>query len=217
MKLVWDKTGERLFETGVDRGVVFPMGSNGSYEAGVAWNGLTAFNASPSGAEANPFYADNMKYLNIYSAEEFGFSIEAYTYPDEFGACDGSAEPVEGVCVTQQPRKAFGFSCRTLIGNDVDGQNHGYKLHLIYNAMASPSERGYASVNESPEAITLSWECTTTPVAVTGHKPTAHITIDSTKVDATKLAEFEELLYGSESEGASLPTPDEVIAFFKGN
>ena len=158
-----------------------------------------------------------MKYLNIYSAEEFGYSIEAYTYPEEWEACDGSASPVEGVNLGQQPRKAFGFSCRTLIGNDVDGQNHGYKLHLIYNSMASPSERGYASVNESPEAITLSWECTTTPVAVTGHKPTAHITIDSTKVDATKLAEFEAMLYGDTNKEATLPSPDEVIAFFKGN
>lgn len=217
MKLVWDKTGERLFETGVDHGVLFPMAAGGTYEAGVAWNGLTAFNASPSGAEANPFYADNMKYLNIYSAEEFGFSLEAYTYPDEWEECDGSASPVEGVSLSQQPRKAFGFCCRTLIGNDTEGQNHGYKLHLIYNAMASPSERGYATVNESPEAITLSWECTTTPVAVTGHKPTAHITIDSTKVDATKLAEFEALIYGDTDKEATLPSPDEVIAFFKGN
>ena len=219
MKLVWDQTGERLFETGVDHGVLFPMGADGAYEAGVAWNGLTAFNASPSGAEANPFYADNMKYLNIYSAEEFGFSLEAYTYPDEWEACDGSESPVEGVSLGQQPRKAFGFSCRTLVGNDIEGQNHGYKLHLIYNAMASPSERSYATVNESPEAVTLSWECTTTPVAVTGHKPTAHIVIDSTKVDAVKLAAFEAMLYGSDdgSDNAKLPSPDEVIAFFKNN
>lgn len=219
MKLEWDKTGERLFETGVDHAVLFPMGSDGTYGAGVAWNGLTAFNVSPSGAEANPFYADNMKYLNIYSAEEFGFSLEAYTYPDEWEACDGSASIAEGVSVGQQPRKPFGFSCRTLIGNDTEGQNHGYKLHLIYNAMASPSERGYATVNESPEAITLSWECTTTPVPVTGHKPTAHIVIDSTKVNALKLAEFEEMLYGEFSTSgaaAKLPTPDEVIAFFDG-
>lgn len=217
MKLEWDKTGERLYETGVDRGVLFPMSTSGAYEEGVAWSGLTAFNASPSGAEANPFYADNMKYLNIYSAEEFGYSIEAYTYPDEWEACDGSASAEDGVSIGQQPRKPFGFSCRTLIGNDIDGQNHGYKIHLIYNSMASPSERGYATVNESPEAVTLSWECTTTPVAVTGFKPTAHITIDSTKVDASKLAAFEEMLYGSDSKEATLPSPDEVIAFFKGN
>ena len=217
MKLEWDKTGERLYETGVDRGVLFLMSTSGAYEEGVAWSGLTAFNASPSGAEANPFYADNMKYLNIYSAEEFGYSIEAYTYPDEWEACDGSASAEDGVSIGQQPRKPFGFSCRTLIGNDIDGQNHGYKIHLIYNSMASPSERGYATVNESPEAVTLSWECTTTPVAVTGFKPTAHITIDSTKVDPSKLASFEEMLYGSESKEATLPSPDEVIAFFKGN
>ena len=217
MKLEWDKTGERLYETGVDRGVLFLMSTSGAYEEGVAWSGLTAFNASPSGAEANPFYADNMKYLNIYSAEEFGYSIEAYTYPDEWEACDGSASAEDGVSIGQQPRKPFGFSCRTLIGNDIDGQNHGYKIHLIYNSMASPSERGYATVNESPEAVTLSWECTTTPVAVTGFKPTAHFTIDSSKVDPSKLASFEEMLYGSESKEATLPSPDEVIAFFKGN
>ena len=224
MKLEWDKTGERLFETGVDRGVLFPMGANGTYSAGVAWPGLTAFNASPSGAEANPFYADNIKYLNIYSAEEFGYSIEAYTYPEEFEACDGSAAPVSGVSIGQQTRKPFGFSCRTLVGHDVEGQNHGYKIHLIYNSMASPSERSYASVNESPEAVTLSWECTTTPVAFTTaaykdtYKPTAHIVIDSTKLtDAAgkaALAALEAKLYGDGSTGPELPSPDAVLAMF---
>ena len=217
MKLEWDKLGERLFEVGVDHGVLYPMGTSGAYETGVAWNGLTAFNESPSGAEANPFYADNTKYLNIISAEEFAFSIEAYTYPEEWEACDGSASAVEGVSLGQQTRKPFGFCCRTLVGNDVAGQNLGYKLHLIYNALASPSERSYSTVNDSPEAITFSWECTTTPTAVAGYKPTACITIDSTKVDATKLAAFEALLYGSESAEPKLPTPDEVIAFFKEN
>lgn len=225
MKLVWDNTGERLFETGVDRSVLFPMSTNGAYSAGVAWSGVTSYNEAPSGAEANPFYADNMKYLNIYSTEEFGYSIGAYTYPDEFEVCDGSASPVDGVSVGQQPRKPFGFSCRTLIGNDTDGQNYGYKIHLIYNSMASPSSRDYSSVNESPEAMELSWECTTTPVAFVEDanknlKPTAHIVINSTKFTTeeakAKLAAFEDLIYGTAEKEATLPSPDEVIAFFKG-
>lgn len=215
MKLVWDEIGKRTYETGVDRGVLFPMSNAGQYAAGVAWNGLTAVNESPSGAEASPLYADNIKYLELMSAEEFGASIEAYTYPDEFAECDGSAEPAPGVMIGQQPRKKFGFSYRTKLGNDTDGDSHGYKLHLVYNALAAPSEKGYQTINDSPEAITFSWEVTTTPVAVEGYKPTAHLVIDSTKVDAEKLAQLEELLYGTEEKEASLPTPDEVIAIFK--
>ncbi len=214
-KIVWDKTGERTYEVGVDRGVLYPMGTDGKYTTGVPWNGLTAVNESPSGAEASPLYADNIKYLTLYSAEELGATVEAYTYPDEFGACDGSAEAAPGVLIGQQSRKSFGLSYRTKIGNDVEGQDHGYKIHLIYNAVASPSEKAYASINDSPEAITFSWELTTTPVAVTDHKPTASLTIDSTKVDEAKLKQLEDLLYGTEEKEASLPSPDEVIAIFK--
>lgn len=213
--IVWDKTGDRLYETGVDHGVLYPMGAEGAYDKGVAWNGLISVTESPSGAEANPLYADNIKYLNLISAEEFGATVEAYTYPDEFAPCNGEAEPEAGVSIGQQSRKAFGLSYRTIIGNDVDGDSHGYKLHIIYNALAAPSEKGYSTVNDSPEAITFSWELSTTPVEVTGYKPTASITIDSTKVDATKLKQLEDMLYGTESEEAKLPTPDEVIAIFK--
>lgn len=208
-KLVWDATGERLYETGTKNGVLYPM-VGGAYPAGVAWNGLTAVSQSPSGAEATPLYADDIKYLNLYSTEEFGFSIEAYTYPEEFEACDGSAELAPGVSIGQQTRQAFGFCHRTVVGNDTETNDHGYKLHLIYGAMASPSEKAYATINDSPEPITFSWECTTTPVNVTGFKPTSYICIDSTKVDAGKLAALEAVLYGSESEEARLPLPDEV-------
>jgi hypothetical protein len=214
-KLVWDKTGERRYETGVDHGVLFPKDETGKYQSGVVWNGLTAVNETPSGAEPNPIYADNIKYLNLMSAEDFGASIEAFTYPDEFAPCQGCAEPAVGVTIGQQTRREFGFSYRTLIGNDVDGQDHGYRLHLVYNALAAPSEKGYATVNESPEAITFSWEVSTTPVEVTGYKPTAHLEIDSTKVDASVLKQLEDMLYGTESEESKLPTPDEVIALFK--
>lgn len=217
-KIVWDKTGEKLFETGVDRGVLYRMDSAGLYKGGVPWNGVTGVTESPSGAEANPQYADNIKYLNLVSAEEFGATIEAYTYPPEFGECDGTAEPVPGLTIGQQSRKTFGFSYRTLIGNDVDNQDHGYKLHLIYGALAAPSEKAYTSVNDSPEAITFSWEVTTTPVNVTGYKPTAYLAIDSTLVDATKLAALEDILYGKDGEPASeprLPLPDEVITLMK--
>lgn len=214
-KLVWDKTGERKYETGVDHGVLFPKNETGAYQSGVVWNGLSAVNESPSGGEANPVYADNMKYLNLMSAEDFGASIEAFTYPDEFAPCQGCAEPAVGVTIGQQTRREFGFSYRTLIGNDVDGQNHGYKLHLVYNALAAPSEKSYATVNESPEAITFSWEISTTPVEITGYKPAAHLEIDSTKVDASILKQLEDMLYGTESEESKLPTPDEVIALFK--
>ena len=211
-KIVWDKTGEKLYETGVDRAVLYVMGPDGKYGAGEPWNGLTAYNESPSGAESNPIYADNIKYCNLISAEEFGASIEAYMYPETFGECDGSIEVAPGVIIGQQKRKAFGFTCRTLVGNDVEGTELGYKIHIVYNAMAAPSEKAYATVNDSPEAITFSWELTTTPVAVTGYKPTASITIDSTKVDETKLKALEDLLYGTEEAEPTLPTPDEVIA-----
>lgn len=213
-KLIWDKVGERRFETGVDRGVLYPMGTDGTYSNGVAWNGLTGVTESPSGAEPEPLYADNIKYLNMMSAEEFGASVEAYTYPDEFAECDGSAALVEGVMIGQQDRKTFGLSYRTLLGNDVKGNTYGYKLHLIYGCLAAPSEKGYTSVNESPEAMTLSWEISTTPVNVTGHKPTACVTIDSTKVDAEKLAALEAILYGSETEEPKLPLPDEIAQLF---
>ena len=209
-KLVWDKTGERTYETGTSKGVLFPQNAEGAYGDGVAWNGLTAVTESPSGAEANPLYADNIKYLNLMSVEEFGATIEAYTYPDEFAACDGSASLAKGVSIGQQPRKAFGLAYQTILGNDVEYNKHGYKIHLIYGALAAPSERAYATVNDSPEAITFSWEITTTPVEVKGFEPTAHLEIDSTKVDKEKLAAFEAILYGSESEEPRLPLPDEV-------
>lgn len=210
--LTWDGSGERLYETGVDRGVLYVMSTGGTYGTGVAWNGLTGVTESPSGAEETALYADNIKYVSLYSAEEFGATIEAYTYPDEFAQCDGSAELAEGVTVGQQARKTFGLCYRTLLGNDTDGQSHGYKLHLIYGATASPSEKAYATVNDSPEAITFSWEITTTPVNVTGMSPTACITIDSTKADAECLAALEAKLYGStEPSGTpTLPLPDEV-------
>lgn len=213
-KITWDDTGKRLYETGVDRGVLYPIQEGGQYTKGVPWNGLTAVTESPSGAESTAIYADNIKYLNLQSAEEFGATIEAYTYPDEFAECDGSAPiaaNVTGVIVGQQSRKMFGLSYRTLIGNDVDGGAHGYKLHLIYGCLASPSEKAYSTVNDSPEAITFSWEVSTTPVNVPGLKPTASITIDSTKVDPTKLLALEKLLYGDEVGEAKLPLPEEVI------
>lgn len=210
-KLKWDATGERLYETGVKMGVLYPLGADGAYPKGVAWNGLTAVTESPSGAEANPLYADDIKYLNLMSAEEFGASVEAYTYPDEFAECDGSAEIAAGISIGQQKRKTFGMSYRTALGNDVDGTDYGYKIHLIYGALAAPSERAYATINDSPEAITFSWEITTTPVNVTGFKPTAHLEINSTKVDAEKLAALEAILYGTEAEDARLPLPDEIV------
>ena len=215
-KIVWDKTGERLYETGVDHCALYVMGENGTYGAGVAWNGITGITNSPSGAEPSPIYADNIKYLNLMSAEEFGATITAYTYPDEFSVCDGSASPADGIKIGQQTRKSFGLAYRTLIGNDVEGQDHGYKIHLIYNALAAPSERSYSTVNDSPEAIELSWEVTTTPVEIDGYKPTAHIEIDSTKVEPTKLATLESKLYGTDEAGQpTLPAPAEVIAIFK--
>lgn len=212
-KLVWDQSGERYYETGVKMGVLYPQSTGGTYSKGVAWNGLTAVTESPSGAEATALYADDIKYLNLMSAEEFGATIEAYTYPPEFAACDGSAEIATGVTIGQQKRTAFGLCYRTTIGNDTDGNDHGYKLHIIYGAMASPSEKAYATINDSPEAITFSWEVTTTPVSVSGFKPTANLTIDSTKVESAKLAALEAILYGSDSEPAKearLPLPNEI-------
>lgn len=214
-KIVWDETGSRFYETGVKQCVLYIQDADGAYKNGVAWNGITAITESPSGAEASPLYADDIKYLNLMSNEEFGASVEAYTYPEEFGACDGSAELVPGVVLGQQKRKTFGLSYRTTLGNDVDGNDYGYKLHLIYGALAAPSERGYSTINDSPEAITFSWELSTTPVAVTGYKPTSCITIDSTKVDATKLKALEDILYGSETEEARLPLPDEIATLMK--
>ena len=210
-KLVWDATGERKYETGVRNGVLYVMGEGGTYPKGVAWNGLTAVTESPSGAEATALYADDTKYLNLISAEEFGATIEAYMYPDEFAECDGSATLAAGVTIGQQPRKTFGMSYRTVYGNDVDNESYGYKLHLIYGAVAAPSEKAYATINDSPEAITFSWEVKTTPVNVTGHKPTASLTIDSTKADAAKLKKIEDILYGATEGEARLPLPDEII------
>ncbi len=215
--LQWDKTGERLFETGVDHGVLYIPNASGVYSNGYAWNGLTAVTESPSGAESNKQYADNQVYLNLLSAEEFGGTIEAFTYPKEFGQCDGTLEVVPGVLIGQQNRKSFGFSYRTKIGNDLEGQDHGYKLHLVWDALAAPSEKAYATVNDSPEAVTFSWEFSTTPVAWSGGKPTASLTIDSTTVDATALANLEAALYGTVGTDPRLPTPDEVVAFFSGS
>lgn len=208
-KLVWDQTSERLYETGVDRGVVYPQ-VGAAYPAGAAWNGLTGVTLSPSGAEPTPLYANNHKYLNLMSVEEMGGTIEAYTYPDEFAACNGLATMAPGVRIGQQKRKTFGLCFRTMVGNDVDGTSYGYKLHLVYGALASPSEETNATINDSPEAKTMSWEFSTTPVEANGFEPTSHVEIDSTAVDAEKLAQLEAILYGSESEEARLPLPDEV-------
>lgn len=213
-KLVWDQSGKRLYETGVDHGVLYPIQTGGVYSKGVAWNGLTAVTESPSGADVNDIYADNMKYLGLVGAEKFGATVEAYTYPDEFAECDGSVELVKGATIGQQNRKVFGMVYRTVIGNDVDGNEHGYKLHLIYGATAAPSEKAYNTINEDPEAITFSWELSTTPVNVTGHKPTASLTIDSTKADPTKLAELEKILFGDTETEPRLPLPDEIIELF---
>lgn len=222
-QLKWDQTGERVYETGVSKGVLYPQ-VNGAYPKGVAWNGLTNVNESPSGAEATPLYADNIKYLNLLSAEDFGATVEAYTYPDEFGECNGEAALATGVAVGQQTRKAFGMSYQTKVGNDTN-PDAGYKLHLVYGALAKPSEKSYGTVNDSPEAITFSWELTTTPVEVPGMKPTAIITIDSTKVDAAKLAALEEILYGKAATtgdnpqpavDARLPLPTELATIFAG-
>lgn len=218
-RLIWDNTGERFYETGVKRGVLYPQSSvdpADPYPLGVVWNGLTSVQESPSGADANAIYADDIKYLELRGAEEFGATIEAYTYPDEFAICDGSAEVADGVMIGQQSRKRFGFSYRTVLGNDTETDAYAYKLHLIYNAMASPSERQYQTVNDSPEAITFSWEVTTTPVAVDGYKPTASLTIDSSKADPTALAALEDILYGTDNADPRLPLPGEVIELMGG-
>ena len=214
-KLVWDQSGQRFYETGVKMGVLYVQDASGTYPKGVAWNGLTAVNETPSGAEATPLYADDIKYLNLRSAEDFGATIEAYTYPEEFEACDGSAELAPGVKIGQQARNAFGLCYRTVVGNDIAGNDFGYKLHIIYGATAAPSEKAYATINDSPEAITFSWEVNCTPVEVEGFKPTASLVIDSTKVDAEKLAALEAKLYGGESSEAMLPLPAEIAEMFK--
>ena len=213
-RLVWDETGKRLYETGVKNGVLYPYGNDG-YETGVAWNGLVSITESPSGAEATPLYADDIKYLELFSAEEFGATIEAYTYPDEFAACDGSISVTPGVVIGQQDRKSFGLCYRTTVGNDTQGNNHGYKLHLIYGCKAAPSEKGYSTINDSPEAITFSWEVTTTPVAVNGGKPTSTLVIDSTKLKPATMAAVEAKLYGDNTSQATLPLPDDIIQLIR--
>lgn len=209
-KIVWDAVGEHIFETGVRNGVLYLKDENGAYNTGVAWNGLTSVSESPEGAEPTDLYADDIKYLTLMSAENFKATIEAYTYPVEFEECDGSATIANGVVIGQQARKPFGLCYRTAIGNDTDGNEHGYKLHIVYGCQASPSEKQYSTINDSPEAITFSWEVSTTPVNVTGKKPTATLIIDSTKADKAKLTALEEILYGSESKEPRLPLPDEI-------
>lgn len=216
MKLKWDETGKRVYETGVSQGVLYVQTDEGAYGNGVAWNGLTSVNESPSGAEPTPLYADDIKYLELISAEEFGASIEAYTYPDEFEQCDGSSELGAGITIGQQPRKTFGLCYKTVKGNDVKNNDYGYKLHLIYGAKAKPSEKAYQTINDSPEAITFSWEVSTTPVEVTGFKPTASLTIDSTKVSKEILKSIEDKLYGTESEEPTLLMPNEILALLPG-
>lgn len=209
-RLTWDDAGKRLYETGVKQGVFYLQDDNGAYPKGVAWNGLTAVTESPEGAEPTPLYADDIKYLNLLSTEEFKATVEAYTYPDEFAECDGSGSLVEGVTIGQQDRKTFGLSYRTSLGNDVKGNEYGYKLHIVYGCLAAPSEKAYATVNDSPEAITFSWEVSTTPVNVTGFKPTASLVLDSVKLGAAKMKAIEDVLYGSSAAEARLPLPDEI-------
>lgn len=216
-KLTWDETGKRIYETGVDHGVLYTKNSSGEYKPGVAWNGLTTVTESPSGAEETKLYADNIKYLSLLSAEDFGFTVECYTYPDEWEACDGSYEAAEGVVIGQQPRATFGMCYRTVVGNDEEGELYGYKLHLIYGAKAKPSDRAYSTINDSPDAITFSYECTTTPVNIDNdHKPSARVLIDSTKADETQLAALEAILYGTESTDPRLPLPAEVVRIMTG-
>lgn len=209
-RLEWDKVGERLYETGVDQGVLYVQDENGAYPKGVAWSGLRSVSESPSGAEPSPLYADNIKYLNLLSTEEFAATIGAYYSPEEFDACDGTATLAKGVTIGQQKRKTFGLCYRTKIGNDIDGDEHGYKIKIIYGALAKPSQKEYQSVNNDPSAIELSWEVSTTPVKVTGMKPTATLEIDSTKIDAEKLKKLEDVLYGNGENEARLPLPDEI-------
>lgn len=215
-RLTWDDAGKRLYETGVKRGVLYPQDDNGAYPKGVAWNGLTAVTESPEGAEPTPLYADDIKYLNLLSTEEFKATVEAYTYPDEFAECDGSGSLVEGVTIGQQDRKTFGLSYRTSLGNDVKGNEYGYKLHIVYGCLAAPSEKAYATVNDSPEAITFSWEVSTTPVNVTEFKPTASLVLDSVKLGAAKMKAIEDVLYGSSTAEARLPLPDEIKSIIEG-
>lgn len=219
-KIVWDQVGERFYETGTDHGVIYPQDVSGNYTNGVAWNGLTSVSESPSGAEPTDLYADNIKYLSIRSAEDFGATVEAYTYPDEFAVLDGSAELADGVMIGQQTRKPFGFCYRSRLGNDTQFEDYGYKLHLIYGCTVSPSEKGYQTINDSPEAITFSWEMKTTPVAVTGYKPTACLTVDSTKFTGAKasyLTNLQNVLYGTENTNPRLPLPDEVLSILSGD
>ena len=215
-RITWDQVGERFYEAGVDHGVLYLSNNTGTYDKGYAWNGLTTVTESPSGAESNPQYADNIKYLNLVSAEEFGATIEAFTYPDEFAQCDGTATPRAGIAIGQQGRRMFGLSYRTLVGNDTEGTSLGYKIHLIYGAQAAPSEKAYGTINDSPEALTFSWELSTSPVPVEGYKPTASITIDSREFPAETLKTFEDILYGTVAESPRLPLPDEVIEHFGG-
>lgn len=215
-RLTWDDAGKRLYETGVKQGVLYPQDDNGAYPKGVAWNGLTAVTESPEGAEPTPLYADDIKYLNLLSTEEFKATVEAYTYPDEFAECDGSGSLVEGVTIGQQDRKTFGLSYRTSLGNDVKGNEYGYKLHIVYGCLAAPSEKAYATVNDSPEVITFSWEVSTTPVNVTGFKPTASLVLDSVKLGAAKMKAIEDVLYGSSTAEARLPLPDEIKSIIEG-
>ena len=217
MKLVWDKVGEHFYETGVDHGVLYPIQADKTYSKGVAWNGLTNVSQSPSGAEETKLFADNIKYLSLRSAEDYGATIEAYTYPDEWAECDGSAEIAKGVNASQQGRKTFGFSYRTLLGNDTDGTDYGYKIHIVYGCTASPSERAYATVNDSPEAIQFSWEISSIPVEVPGFKPSAHLEIDSTKCSAEALKAIEDVLYGTEEVEASLPMPKKIMELVEEN
>lgn len=214
-RLVWDNTGEHLYETGVKNVVVYPQATGGTYPKGAAWNGVTSIAENPSGAEASPMYADDIKYLNLLSAEEFGATVEAYTYPDEFADCDGSKELAKGVRIGQQKRKAFGLCYRTVLGNDVDGNSHGYKLHIIYGALAAPTDKEYNSLNNDPNAATFSWTLSTTPVSIAGFDPTASIEIDSTTVDAKKLSALEDILYGKDTAEARLPLPDEIATMMK--
>ena len=220
MKIKWDQVGERIYETGTDRGVFYPL-ANGVYTGGVPWNGLTSVSESPSGGEPTPLWADNIKYLNLMSAEEFAATVESYTYPDEFAECDGTASPIEGMSLGQQNRKPFGLCYRTKVGNDTDGADYGYKLHLVYGCLAAPSQKDYETINDNPDGVTFSWELSTTPVEVgtingVAYKPVATIVLDSTKLNATKLAALEDILYGTDGEGsgsgteARLPLPDEV-------
>lgn len=209
-KLAWDEAGKRFYETGVEKAVLFPQAADGSYPLGVAWNGLVSVSESPSGAEASPYYADNTKYLNLISAEDFGATIEAFTYPDEFAECDGSKNLVDGIKAGQQVRKPFGLCYKTVLGNDTNGNDHGYKLHFVYGCLAAPSEKGYSTINDSPEAITFSWELSTTPVSVTGLKPTSILTLDSTKVKAAELTALELIIYGDDAVDPRLPLPNEI-------